>query len=90
MRKVQQHDVTSYVLPGKPNRQLTKYDLSTYDLQVLNAIESVANSAPYLGNESYRNDLILDNELRTSTVLTCFFLDGEVTELQPGFNLLRD
>jgi hypothetical protein len=90
MRKVQQHDVASYALPGKPNRQLTKYDLSTYDLQVLNAIESVANGAPYLGNKSYRNDLILDNELRTSTVSTCFFLDGEATELQPGFNLLRD
>ncbi len=50
----------------------------------------MANSLPYLGNEVFRNDLILDNELRTSTALTCFFSDGEVTELQPGFNLLRD
>jgi hypothetical protein len=62
----------------------------TYDFRLLNAIEYVANSAPYLGNASFRNDLIIDNELRTSTALTCFFLDGEVTELEPGFNLLRD
>jgi hypothetical protein len=89
-RKVQQHDVASYALPGKPNRQLTKHDLGTYDFKLLNAIESVANSAPYLGNEVFRNKLILDNELRASTAMTCFFLDGEVTELQPGFNLLRD
>jgi hypothetical protein len=89
-RKVRQHDEASYALPGKPNRQLTKHDLGTYDFRLLNAIESMANSAPYLGKEVFRNDLILDNELRTSTALTCFFLDGEVTELQPGFNLLRD
>ncbi len=89
-RKVQQHDVASYALPRKPNRQLTKHHLSTYEFKLLNAIESVANSAPYLGNEVFRNDLILDNELRTSTALTCFFLDGEVTVLQPGFNLLKD
>ncbi len=88
---MQQHDVASYALPGKPNRQLTKRDLDDYDFKLLDAIESVANnSAPYLGNAVYRNDLILDNELRTSTVLTCFFLDGEVAELQPGSNLLRD
>ncbi len=87
---MQQHDVASYALPGKPNRQLTKHDLGAYDFKLLNAIEFVANSAPYLGNEVFRNDLILDNELRTSTALTCFFLDGGVTELQPGFNLLRD
>jgi hypothetical protein len=66
---------------------LTKRDLGTYDFKLLSAIEAVANSAPYLGNEVYQNDLILDNELRTSTALTCFFLDGEVAELQPGFNL---
>ncbi len=90
IRKVPQHDVVSYALPGKPNRQLTKDDLGSYDFQLLNAIEAVANSLPYLGNEVFRNDLILDNELRTSTALTCFFLDGEGTELQPGFNLLRD
>jgi hypothetical protein len=89
-RKMQQHDVASYALPGKPNRQLMKLDLGTCDFQLLNEIESVANSLPYLGNEVFRNDLILDNELRTSTALTCLFLDGEVTELQPGFNLLRD
>jgi hypothetical protein len=75
-------------MPVRPNSQLTKRDLGTYDFKLLNAIEAVANSAPYLGNEVYRNDLILDNELRTSTALTCFFLDGEVAELQPGFNLL--
>ncbi len=86
-----QHDVTSYASPGKPNRQLTKDDLGPYGFQLLNAIESVANSLPYLGNEVFRNDLILDNELKTSTALTCFFLDGGVvTEVQPGFNLLRD
>ncbi len=67
-RKVQQHDIASYALPGKPNRQLTKQDLGTYDFQLLNVIEAVANSLPYLGNEVFRNDLILDNELRTSTV----------------------
>ncbi len=55
--------------------------MGTYDSKLLNAIESVANSAPYLGNAVYRNDLILDNELRTSTALTCFFLGGEVAEL---------
>jgi hypothetical protein len=87
---VQPHDVASYALPGKPNRQLTKHDLGAYDFKLLKAIKSVANNAPYLGNAVYRNDLILDNELRTSNALTCFFLDGEVTELQPGFNLLRD
>ncbi len=87
-RKLQAHDIASCALPGKPNRQLTKHDLSADDFKLLNAIESVASSAPYLGNAVYRNDIILDNELRTSTALTCFFLDGEVTELQPGFNLL--
>jgi hypothetical protein len=30
----------------------------------------------------------LDNELRSSRTLTCFFLDGGITQLQPGFNLL--
>jgi hypothetical protein len=69
---------------------LTKLDLGACDFQLLNEIESVGNSLPYLGNEVFRNDLILDSELRTSTALACFFLDGEVTELQPGFNLLRD
>ncbi len=79
IRKVPQHGVASYTLPGKPNRQLTKDDLGTYDFQLLNAIEAVANSLPYLGNEIFRNELILNNELRISTALTCFFLDGEVT-----------
>jgi hypothetical protein len=87
-RKVYPNDVASYALPGKPNRQLTKHDLGTYDSKLLNAIKTMANSAPYLGNAVFRNDLILDNELRTSNTLTCFFLDGGVTELQPGFNLL--
>jgi hypothetical protein len=81
IRKVPQQDVASYALPGKPNRQLTKDDLGSYNFQLLNAIEAVANSLPYLGNEVFRNDLIRDNELRTSTALTCFFLDGEVTKL---------
>jgi hypothetical protein len=67
-RKVQQHDVALYALPGKPNRQLSKLDLGACDFQLLNEIESVANSLPYLGNEVFRNDLILDSELRTSTV----------------------
>jgi hypothetical protein len=66
-RKVQQHGVASYALPGRPNRQLTKLDLGTCDFQLLNGIEAVTNSAPYLGNECFRNDLVLDNELRTST-----------------------
>ncbi len=89
-RKLQQNDVASYTLPGKPSRQLTKLDLSACDFPLLQRIESVANSLPYLGNEVFRNDLILDSELRTSTALTCFFLDGGVTVLQPGFNLLRE
>jgi hypothetical protein len=89
-RKVPQHELASYSMPVRPNRRLAKRDLSTYDFKLLNAIKAVANSAPYLGNEVYRNDLILDNELRTNTALTCFFLDGEVAELQPGFNLLSD
>ncbi len=89
-RKVQQHDVASYTMPEKPSRQLTKLDLSACDFTLLQRIETVANSLPYLGNEVFRNDLILDSELRTSTALTCFFLDGGVTVLQPGFNLLRD
>jgi hypothetical protein len=46
-RKVPQHDVASYALPGRPNRQLTMRDLGAYDFKLLNAIESVASSAPY-------------------------------------------
>ncbi len=88
--KVPQHDVASYALSNKPNRQSTKHDLGPYDFKWLNAIEYLANSAPYLGNTVYRNDLILDNEVRTSNALICFFLDGEVAELLPGFNLLID
>ncbi len=87
-RKVPQQELAAYSMPGRPNTQLTKRDLGSYDFKLLNAIEAVANGAPYLGNEVFRNDLILDNELRTSTALTCFFIDGEVTELQPDFNLL--
>ncbi len=78
-RKVHPHDVASYALPGKPNRQLTKHDLGAYDSKLLNAIETVTNSAPYLGNAVFRNDLILNYELRTSNALKCFFLDGRVT-----------
>ncbi len=32
----------------------------------------------------------MDNELRSSRTHTCFFLDGRITQLQPGFNLLYD
>ncbi len=49
-RRVPQPDVTAYALPGRPNQQLTKRDLSSYDFKLLNAIESLANSASYLGN----------------------------------------
>ncbi len=49
----------------------------------------MANSAPYLGDVSHRNDLILDTELRTSNALTTFFRDRGVTELQPGYDLSR-
>jgi hypothetical protein len=87
---VQQNDSASYALPGKPNRQLTKRDLGTYDTDLLTEIETIANSHPYLGEIVWRNDLILDNELRTSRTLTCFFLDAGITVLQPGFNLLND
>jgi hypothetical protein len=53
-------------MPVTPNRQLTERDLGSFDLKLLNAIEAVANCAPYLGNEVSRNDLMLNNELRTS------------------------
>jgi hypothetical protein len=46
-QKVQQHDVASYTLPGKPNWQLTKDDLGTCDFQLLHEIDSVATSLPY-------------------------------------------
>jgi hypothetical protein len=90
VRKVQQSDTASYALPGIPNRQLTKRDLGACDTGLLTAIETMANSHPYLGEIEWRNDLILDNELRSSRTLTCFFLDGGITQLQPGFNLLYD
>ncbi len=89
-RKVHPNDVASYALSGKPNRQLTKRDLGTYDATLLNEIKTMANSHPYLGNTVWSNDLILDNELRTSKALTCFFLDRGVTVLQPDFSLLDD
>ncbi len=62
-------------MPGRPNRQLTKRDMGAFDFRLLNAIEAVANSASYLGNEVYRNDLILDTELRTSNAFTHLFID---------------
>jgi hypothetical protein len=71
-------------MSGRPNRQLTKRDLGAFDFKLLNAIEAMANSAPYLGDVGHRNDLILYTELRTSNALTHFFRDGEVKELQPG------
>jgi hypothetical protein len=79
-------------MPSRPNnREVTTRDLGTYDFsRSLNAIEAVANSDPYLGNDVFRSDLILDTELRTSNALTHFFIDGGVAELQPGFNLLCD
>jgi hypothetical protein len=77
-------------MPSKPNRQLSRLDLSTYNTEVLNAIEAVANSAPYLGDSVLRNDLILDTELRSSNILTHFFIGGGVAELELGVNLLRD
>jgi hypothetical protein len=63
---VPQQELAAYSTPVSPNRQLTKRDLGSFDFKLLNAIEAVANSAPYLGNEVFRNDLILDNKLRTS------------------------
>ncbi len=69
---------------------MTKRNLGAFDFRLLNAIEAVANSAPYLGNVVFDNDLILDTELRTSTALAHFFIDGEVAELQSGYNILRD
>jgi hypothetical protein len=53
-------------------------------------LRTIANSHPYDGNVFWRNELILDNEWRTSKTLTCFFLDGGITVLQPGFNLIED
>jgi hypothetical protein len=67
-RRVPHQEHASYPMPGKPNWQLSRLDLSTYDTDALNAIEAVANSAPYLGNEVLRNDLILDTELRSSNI----------------------
>jgi hypothetical protein len=48
-KKVHPNDAASYALPGKPNRQLTKRDLVTYDTTLLNEIETMADSHPYLG-----------------------------------------
>ncbi len=64
VRKVQQTDAASYALPGKLNRQLTKRDLGACDTDLLYEIETTANSHPYLGEIVWRNDLILDNELK--------------------------
>jgi hypothetical protein len=89
-RQVPQQEHAAYSLPIPNNRQLTKRDLRAYNYGSLNAIEAAANSVPYLGNVVYRNDLILDTELRSSNILTHFFIDGGVAELQPGFNLIRD
>ncbi len=69
---------------------MTKRDLGGCNTNLLTEIETIANSHPYLGEIGWRNDLILDNELRTSRTLTCFFLDGGIRVLQPGFNLLED
>ncbi len=73
---MQQSDAASYALPGIHNRQLTKRDLGACDTDLLTAIKAMANSHPYLWEIGWRNDLILDNELRSSRTLTCFFLDG--------------
>ncbi len=73
--------MVSYSLPGRPNRQLTKSDLESFDRKLLNSIKAVAKSAPYLENIRFRNDLILDTELRTSNALTIFFRNGGVIEL---------
>jgi hypothetical protein len=89
-RKVPQQELAAYSMPSRPNRQLTKRDLGSYDYRSLNALKAAVNSAPYLGNGVFRNDLILDTELRTSNALTHFFIDGGVAGLQTGFNLLRD
>ncbi len=44
-RKVPQQELASYSMPVRPNRQLTKRDLGSYDFKLLNAIKAVANSA---------------------------------------------
>jgi hypothetical protein len=84
-----QREMVPYSLPVRPHRQLTKRDLGSFDFKLLNSIEAVANSAPYLGDVGHRNDLILDMELRTSNALTTFFRGGGVVELQPGYDLSR-
>jgi hypothetical protein len=88
-RQVPQQEHAAYSLLV-PSRQLTKHDLKTYRTGSLATIEAIANSVPYNGNVAYRNDLILDHELRTSNILTQFFIDGGVAELQPGCNLRHD
>jgi hypothetical protein len=88
-RQGPQQEHAAYSLPV-PNRQLTKHDLRTYGTGSLAAIKAIANSVLYNGNVAYRNDLILDHELRTSNILTQFFIDWGVAELQPGCNLRRD
>jgi hypothetical protein len=69
---------------------LTKRDLGAFDFKLLNSIESVANSAPYVGDGCHCNDFNVDTELRTSNALTSLFRDGEVTELQPRYDLSRN
>jgi hypothetical protein len=79
-------EMVSYSLPVRLNR-LTKSDLGSFDRKLLNSIEAVAKSAPYLENIRFRNDLILDTELRTSNALTIYFRNGGVIELGPGYDL---
>jgi hypothetical protein len=74
-------------MPAPPHRQLTKRDLGSFDYQLLNAIEAIADSHPYLGDIGHRNDLILDTELRNSNALTHFFKMGEISVLQLGYDL---
>jgi hypothetical protein len=89
-RKVPHQEHAAYSMPSEPNKQLTKRNLRSYDYRSRYAIEAVANSALYQGSEVFRNDLLIDTQLRTSNTLTHFFVDWGVAELQPGFNLLRD
>jgi hypothetical protein len=76
-----QREMVPYSLPVRPHRQLTKRDLGSFDFKLLNSIEAVVNSAPYLRDVGHRNGLVLDKELRTSNALTTFFRGGGVVEL---------
>jgi hypothetical protein len=59
----------------------------SYDERLLNQIKAAASEPPYYGAPGARSLLILDTELRTSSALTSFLVDGGVKFLQPCCDL---